>query len=346
MNPQRIILILPCCIGDVVLGTAALAALRRAYPAALIDWAVGSWSRAAIEGHPALNGILDTGADANPVKTRAGMARFVRQLRAGNYDLAVSLSRSPLMSLAVLLSRIPVRAGLNSGGRGFGYTVRAKIDPNVPRHEAEIYLDVVHALGIDTTDCHANVPVTEADYGAMCDRLAISGIFAPHIVINPAGGRNPGMVMDAKRYPPDKLAALTNRLVAEFGAYPILIGGKDDAALIDAVRRKVKPPNVTFAGALTFGEIGALAADALVYIGNDTGLTHYAAASGARTVMIMGPTDPRRYAPFAPNALALWKTADVPARGVAAGVRADWDWSRDGIGVEDALTQIMAFLRR
>lgn len=345
ITSKRIILILPCCIGDVVLATPTLKALRRAYPDAHIAWAVGSWSRHAVEHHPALSKIIDTGADANPVKSIRGMATFVRQLRAGKYDLAVSLVRSPLMSLAVMLSGIPIRAGLDSGGRGFGYTVRAKVDPDVPRHEAEIYLDVVRALGLDTADCYVNIPVRDADRAEIQKRLASDTVTMSYLVVNPAGGHNPGMTMDAKRYPPDKLAILTTRLAAECRAHPILIGAKSDLPLLEAVRERLTLPTTLYAGELSFGEIGALAENARVYIGNDTGLTHYAAAVGAKTVMIMGPTDPRRYAPFAPNSIALWKPADVPTRGVAGGVPDDWDWDRDGISVDEAFERITAFLR-
>ncbi|MBL8162641.1 MAG: hypothetical protein JNJ61_11695, partial [Anaerolineae bacterium] len=50
-TPRRILLVLPCCIGDVILATATLQALRRAYPAAHITWAVGQWSRGVLQGH-------------------------------------------------------------------------------------------------------------------------------------------------------------------------------------------------------------------------------------------------------------------------------------------------------
>ncbi|MFN8528439.1 MAG: hypothetical protein U0670_07500 [Anaerolineae bacterium] len=81
---MRIVLILPCCIGDVVIATGALCALRRAYPDAHITWAVGSWSRAAVEHHPDVNAILDTGPESLPVKSWRGFLPFVGQLRAGN----------------------------------------------------------------------------------------------------------------------------------------------------------------------------------------------------------------------------------------------------------------------
>ena len=60
--------------------------------------------------------------------------------------MAVSLVRSPLMSLAVYLAGIPLRAGLDSGGRGFGYNLRVPIDPAAREHESEIYLKVVSAI--------------------------------------------------------------------------------------------------------------------------------------------------------------------------------------------------------
>ena len=343
-DPRRIVLILPCCIGDVVMATATLKALRRAYPQAHITWAVGTWSKAAIEHHPLLDAIMDTGNEALPVRSVGGLLRFARLLRTGKYDLAVSLVRSPLMSAALLLSGIPHRAGVDSAGRGFGYTVRAAVDPNAPRHEAQVYLDVVWALGKDAVECYANVPVTDADAEAVREKLKTRGVTGDYVVVNPAGGHNPGMDMDAKRYPPEQLAELANRLAARLGARVVLVGGPNDAELVNTVQARLIAPAAAFVGELSFGEIAALAAGARLYVGNDTGLTHLAAAAGAKTAMILGPTDPRRYAPFAPDALALWKPATVVAGGVAAGTPEHWDWTRDGISVDEAEAQIRAWL--
>lgn len=345
-SPRRIILIQPCCIGDVVLATAALKALRQHYPQAQITWAVGSWSRPAIEQHPALNALLDTGNQALPVYNLRDFWRFVRQLRAGDYDLAVSLVRSPLMSLAVWLSGIPYRAGIDSAGRGFGYNLRAEVKPDQPRHEAEVYLDVVRLLGAKTTDCYVNVPVLPEHQTAVQQLLHRENIHRPFIIINPAGGNNPGMTMDAKRYPPQNFAYLADQLAHQFNTATIIIGGPKDDAIVQAVQAAMQTPATSLIGQLSFGEIGALAQQAKVYIGNDTGITHLAAAAGAKTVMILGPSDPRRYAPFTPNSLALWKPANLNQTGVAAGTPSDWDWSRDGIPVDEALNQILDFVEK
>lgn len=341
---MRIVLIQPCCIGDVVLATAALSALRRAYPDAHITWAVGGWSRRAVEYHPALDAILDTGSAALPVKSWAGFWRFVRQLRAGHYDLAVSLVRSPLMSAALLLSGIPRRAGIDSAGRGFGYTVRVPVNPLQARHEARIYLDVVAALGVNTDGIYANLPLLPQAQAEVQAALQSAGIDGRYLVVNPAGGSNPGMVMDSKRYPPQQLATIANALAQQAAAQIVLLSGPDDRELVAAVQRHLTQPAVEFVGTLSFPQIGALAAGALLYLGNDTGLTHLAAASGGRTVMILGPSDPARYAPFTRNSLTLWKTVTLRAGGVAAGANSEWDWERDGISADAALEQIRNFL--
>jgi len=344
VNPRRIVLILPCCIGDVVLATATLKALRRAYPAAHITWAIGTWAKGVVEHHDLLDALLDTGDAALPVGSVGNLLAFARRLRAGRYDLAVSLVRSPLMSAATLLSGIRLRAGLDSGGRGFGYNIRARIDPHQPRHEAEVYLDVARALGANTSDCWANMPVYWAEREYLRRLLLEQGVREPFMVVNPAGGRNPGMVMDAKRWPPQHFAALAERLAARLNARVVLLAGPDDGAVVEVVRSKLDSQPPAFVGNLTFGQIAALASLSILYIGNDTGLTHLAAAAGARTAMILGPSDPARYAPFSPRSLALWKPARVNTGGVAAGTPAGWDWLRDGIGVDEAEARIMAFM--
>ena len=341
---MRILLIRPCCIGDVIMATATLSALRSAYPDAHITWAVGGWSRRAIDYHPSVDTFLDTGVSAMPVKSISGFLRFVQQMRAGNFDIVVSLVRSPLMSLAVLLSGIPQRLGIDSNRRGFGYTLPLKISPNQAQHEAQIYLDVVGQLGIPTKDFQANLPVLDSARASIQQKLAENNINKPYIVINPAGGNNPGMSLDSKRWLPENFAQLANQLSKDLDCEIVLLAGPDDAKIIDAVRVHLDSEPIAFIGTLSFPEIGALASLSRLYIGNDTGLTHIASASGAKTAMILGLTDPQRYAPFTDNSIALWKPIALDEGGVASVKSENWDWQRDGISVEQALSEIRQFL--
>lgn len=343
---MRIVLILPCCIGDVVLATATLAALRRAYPQAHITWAVSTWARPAIEEHPLLNAVLDTGQRALPVHHPLDFLNFVLALRAAEFELAVSLVRSPLMSAALWLTGIPQRVGLDSGGRGFGYTLRVPVQPQERRHEAEIYLDTARALGIDVSGCRANIPVLPENVSRVADLLATRRVQPPYLVVHPGGGSNPGMTMTSKRWPPEYFAAVADALAADWGAQIVLLGGPQDGPLINEMRVHLKARATSLVGELSFGEIAALAAGARLYLGNDTGLTHLAAAAGAPTVMILGPSDPARYRPFAPHSLALWRPIDLPNEGVSGGEPSAWDWYTQGIQVEEALGEIRDFAHK
>ena len=250
------------------------------------------------------------------------------------------------MSLALLLAGIPIRAGLDSGGRGFGYNLRVPIDPAAREHESEIYLKAVSAVAGRDVHAYANLPVTEAALKSVRARLAEAGVEAPFIVAHPGGGVNPGARMTSKRFPPQQLAETLNRVAASTGANLILLGGPDDGELVAEVERQVDLSSFSWVNRLTFQEIGALAAEALVYIGNDSGLTHLAAASGAKTVMLMGPTDPLRYAPYSPDHLALWKPVELGAGGAVHAARGDWHWARDSVSADEAVARIVAFLDR
>jgi ADP-heptose:LPS heptosyltransferase len=155
------------------------------------------------------------------------------------------------------------------------------------------------------------------------------------------------MHMDAKRWPPSWFAQVGAALTADLHAQLVLIGGPNDGPLIEAVKQALPPlvPVVSLPP-LTFAQMGALAAGSLLYIGNDTGMTHIAAASGARTAAIFGPSDPQRYAPFVPGVMVLWEPLELPAGGVASGGPVNWDWERQGIQPATVLEQIRGFMAR
>ncbi len=342
---RRVVLILPCCIGDVVLATAALAAFKRAYPQAHVTWAVSRWVQPFLAQHPLVDELLVTGDSHLPLYRAGEFVAFVRALRRGGYDGALSLVRSPLMSVALLASGIRVRAGLDSGGRGFGYTHKAKVRADETAHEMDVYLRVVAALGVPTAGA---LPVTPYDEGALARAFAdLPPLPQPYVVANPAGGVNPGMTLVSKRYPPDMLARLLALAAADWGAGIVLVGGKGDAGVLAEAAAACAAQGIAphVFDSLPLPTFTALATHARLYVGNDTGLTHWVAAAGAPTVMLMGPTDPARYAPRGLRALAL-RRDDAPApQAVSQGVRA-WDWARDGIAPERAWQQARAWAER
>jgi len=328
------------------MATAALKALRRAFPRAEISFAVGSWSRPVLTEHPDIDQLVDVGPQALPTRSVPGFLGFLRQLRAGHYDLAVSLVRSATMSLALRWSGIPIRAGMHSGHRGFGYQYRAHVDPRVARHESDIYLDVVAALGIDTAGCLPQIPLPEAAADSLETKLQQRGIAPPFFVLHPGGGENPGAVFPNKRWPLENFLQLAARLEQRWSAQAIWLVGAEETSLITELRQRVPNLNYVFIGDLLFAEIAQLAHRAILYIGNDSGLSHYVAASQARVATIFGPSDPRRYAPLGPAALTLHRSQTSADASTLPHKPRTWNWQRAGIGVAEAETAILDWVSR
>jgi len=337
-DPKTIIVLKPCCLGDVVLATPAIAALKARYPQAEIDVAVGRWSRAVLENNPHIRQLLDSGRVGQGQYGWQDVWGLAGQLRRRSYDLAVTLDRSPVVGLTPWLAGIRHRVGLDSVGRGFAHTLRASV-PTAPAHEAEIYLRCVAAIGGETSGFWTAFYPTEAD------KRDLPVIEATFVIIHPAGGVNPGMKMLDKRWPVDRLAALAERFTRR-GLPVVLTGVGDDAPLCREVAAQMTetPPRI-MAGELSLGQFGALCQRAALFVGADTGAMHIAAAVGCKTVAIFGPSDPKRYGPFAPpeRAIALWRPLPLPAGGVGQGEVFDFSWE-EGVSVEEVWEACERFL--
>ncbi len=311
-TPSSILIIKPCCLGDVLMATPVIAALRQALPRARIDFAVGDWARAMVENNPHLDGLVDCG----PVGSGSRYSwreylDLVRRIRAGGYEACFVLDRSPLISLLPYLGGVPQRVGLDSQGRGFSLTVGLPVVGL--KHEADLYLDTVRAVGVEVKDPRLEFYPSEEDHRHVAEMLALSpaeGSRAapqvPLVVIHPAGGSNPGMTLSAKRWPPQRFATLADRLIEERGAQVLLVGGPDDGPITAAIKDGMRYEPRDLTGQLTFGQLGALLERCDLFIGHDTGAMHLAVAVGAPVVAIFGPSDPRMYGPYGKNGVTLW----------------------------------------
>ncbi|MFQ3535565.1 MAG: glycosyltransferase family 9 protein [Aggregatilineales bacterium] len=333
----RILLVKPCCIGDVVFTTPLLAALRGAYPNAHISWAVNTSIAPMLQEHPHLNTVYAVGETVNPASP-PHLFRFVRQLRHLRPEIVFVPDRSRWYALATLLAGIPTRVGLNSGGRGFAYTHKAALQPEVVRHEADIYLDLARILGIPTDGLWAFIPLTAAAATQAEHTLHQAGLrHGGYLIVHPGGGVNVGMRMLEKRWPAERFAELAERLAKRLDARIVVIGASSDREAVGRFKAALGHACLDWSERFSLVETAALAVRAALYIGNDNGVGHLAAAAGARVLMIFGPSDPRRYAPFVPpdRARYAWRPIALPSGGVAGGVPCHFDWARDGVSVDE-----------
>lgn len=208
------------------------------------------------------------------------------------------------------LARIPQRVGLAGGGRGFSHTLAVR-PPAEAEHAAAAYLSIARALGIETearTEFYPSDGARAAMTQLLVDDLEWLGE-EPLIVLHPGGGDNPWRPDGDRRWPVERFVLLGSRLVRERGARLLVVGAEADRPLTEAVAGMISAPVVNLAGRVDLGELGALCEVADLYVGNDTGPTHVAAAVGCPTLAIFGPTDPARSGPYADKGkvVALWR---------------------------------------
>jgi lipopolysaccharide heptosyltransferase II len=281
--------------------TPTLKALRRRYPRSVIHYAVGSHARPAIIGHPDVAELVDVGAGAGR-GVRSALA-LLRRMRRGRYDMCLVLERSPLFTVLPLLAGIAVRAGIDSAGRGFALNVRVPWDESL--HEADLYLSVAAAVGCATDNLQLHFEPDAAASQAAEDVFQLHGIGGRVVAIAPGGGTNPGMDLPEKRWPPERFAALADRLVREEGVTVAVIGGPSDRSACAAMRDAMKSPFVDLTGDTPFAERAAFLERCALFVGNDSGPMHLAVATGCPVVAIFGPTDPGLYGPYHARAIVV-----------------------------------------
>lgn len=308
--PRSIVVIKPCCLGDLVMTTPLLEVLRQNYPQARISYVAGSWSKVIVEHQESVDRVIDCGTVGIPGRYRLKeYFQFARKLRREHFELAFVLDRSPLLTLLPWLAGVPRRVGPDSLGRGFSLTDRVPVSssPDHLQHQAEIYLDLARALRLKIGEPRMHFVPTEAE------RRTIITSDRPQVAVFVGGGSNPGMDLTAKRWPLPRYKELVRRLVQERGVQVLLIGGPGDAELTSEIRRDLALPEesvLDLAGKTSFGESAAQLEASALFIGNDSSPMHMAAAVGIPVIAIFGPTSPQEYGPYPPNDpkhIALWR---------------------------------------
>ncbi|HEX8219370.1 MAG TPA: glycosyltransferase family 9 protein [Chloroflexia bacterium] len=310
---KRVVFVKPCCMGDLLMATPAIAALRKTLPDAHVGLSVGGYSRPAVQNNPNINEFIDGGV-GDAQHSLADYMRLARYIRRGRYTTALVLDRSPMLNLAAYWSGADIRAGLDSQGRGVALTHPVVCPPNRARHEVEWYLDVVRALGVKAPSEAAYLEFYPTEEDKVQAGQALSealgeegeseyGLVALHL----GGGANPGMHLPAKRWQPERWARIADWIAETYEANILVLGGPGEqdreaaetfkAALFPATR----PYVADLVGKLQWGEMGALLQRCSLFLGHDTGAMHLATAVRTPVVAVFGPSDPARYGPWDPS---------------------------------------------
>jgi heptosyltransferase-2 len=283
-------------LGDAVLTTPALGALRSACPGTRIGLAARPPVAELFRHHPDVDEILvydKAGLHAGA----AGMLRMARELRRRRFDAAVLFQNAFDAALLAFLAGIPDRAGYATDGRRMLLTRSVRMTEEIRRlHHAEYYLRLLSGLGLPVPSSPAlRLQVAAEERDAMRKRLEGLGI--------PAGGRilgiNPGATYgSAKRWFPERFAAVADALSEEWKAAVVLMGSAPEKPLASEIASAMRRGSVDLSGRTTVRELMALVASCCFLVTNDSGPMHVAAALGVPLAAIFGPTDWRTTSPW------------------------------------------------
>jgi heptosyltransferase-2 len=287
-------------LGDAVMTTPALAGVREGFPDARIVLLARPLVAELFRHHPDVDEVM---VYERPGRHEGalGRLRLGAELRRRGFDGALLLQNAFDAALIAFLGRIPERAGYPTDARRFLLTLPVPLPPGIhERHDVEYYLCLLDGLGIPRPVPTAlKLAVTGEEREAMAARLASLGIErgAPIVTINP--GATYG---SAKRWYPDRFAAVADTLSAEWGAGVVLVGSTAEAPLANEIEAAMRNPSINFAGKTTVRELMALLSLSSFLVTNDSGPMHVGAALGVPLVAIFGPTDWRRTSPWSGRA--------------------------------------------
>jgi heptosyltransferase-2 len=301
--PRKILVVQPSWVGDAVMATPTLRALRNLYPDAEIAYLLRRYVKPIYTGMPWVDRLVTYRTGKTKAKAGKGLFDLAARLRSAKFDMAVLLPNSFKTALICKMAGIDKVVGYERDGRGF--LLSDKLLPQkdrgkfVPFPIVRYYMGLAQYLGSHDRDLSMKLFVTEAERRAAADVFARSGLDAA--LERPAAqGRAPLVLLNpgaqygaAKCWLPESFAALADRLVNETSATVLLSGAPKERAIIDAIRRHMKRSAVDLSSkGMTLGALKEITRRCDLMVTNDTGPRHIAAAFDVPVVTVFGPTHP------------------------------------------------------
>ncbi len=311
-DPRSILIILPNWVGDVVMATPTLAAVRARFPRAAITGLIRQGVLDLIEDSPWVDD-WEVWSAKNTWDRRVGTFPVAFRLRRRRIEWVLLMTNSFRSALVARLAGIPRRIGYDRDGRGCLLTdripVRRDADGRIARTRmVDYYGELAVALGCERPGDRLMLHTRPEDDAVIAARLEGAGLggHRPLVVMTPGASFGP-----AKCWPADRFAAVCDRLVEECGARVVLTYGPGEQSVarqaIDAMRHQ---PLVMQDPAITLSQLKSLIRRSDLLLCNDTGPRHLAKAFGVPVVTVFGPTWPQ------------WTDTDYPLERI---VRVDVD---------------------
>ena len=295
-------------IGDVLLSTPVIKAVRDAYPESHIAFMVRPYAREIVEGNPYLNEVIIYDKSGSE-KGLIGNLKFILALKKKDFDLALILHPTARTHIVTFLAGIPERAGYD---RKWGILLTKKI-PHTKhlglRHEIDYTLDLLRYVDVKVAEKKLFMPIapeSEKRVGGIFNRYGIKESDAV-ITINPSAS------CVSKRWSAERFAKVCDRLAGDRGARIIVISGADDKNFGDRVAGSMRQRSVNLSGQTSIADVASILKRSRLFISNDSGPVHIACAVGTPVIAIFGRSDrglsPLRWGPTGARDIVLHKDA-------------------------------------
>jgi len=299
---NRVLVVRLRSIGDTVLSTPSLIALKRFLPNARIDILLEDWVAPVLDGFDAVDNILTV--SRNDKKSRLETAW---QIRRNRYDVAFNLHGGTTATFFVRASGAKHRVGLASYQYNFLYThlANSPLDfwQTEHAHSAEQQLALLGFVGVPVEDKPKSRLVVSGKNAEEMDLfLHVHGVDNEEIALI-----HPAAAFEEKQWSIEKFAKIINYLAAR-NIFAVAVAAPEEKHIIEELSRKTSTVFHGFTD-LTLPEITALALRAKIFIGNDSGIAHIAAAVNTPTVVIFGSSNVNHWRPWtnAPNEIVYAK---------------------------------------
>lgn len=287
LNPEKIENLLirsTNWIGDAVMTTPAVRAIRKNFSNARISLMAKPWVAPVFENSPYIDQII-------PNNFSGALRTFTAARMLGKYgfDAAILLQNAFEAAWVAYLAKIPIRIGYDTDLRKVFLTHPVHRSPRILRlHQTHYYNEILKGAGLKTDGTHLELYLASTDYDSAMKILKDSNIFETDFIV----GINPSATFgSAKQWFPERFAQVADRLNKRFGSKTVIFGGPNDRELGANIMKMMKTFAVDLSGKTTLTEAMALIARCRLFITNDSGLMHIAAALNVAQIAIFGSTN-------------------------------------------------------
>ena len=283
---SRVLVRAPNWIGDAVLSLGAVRDVRRNFPQARLEVLARPW----------VAELYQAVGEVDAVRETSRFRGDVEGLRSA-FDTAILLTNSFGSALQMRLAGIPARWGYATDLRAPLLTRSARV-PDALRGESEVYYyrAMLAGVGLRVSAQPDTSLACRPDWAGRGEALLLDG--GRWIGLNPGAAFGP-----AKRWIPERYAALADRLVRKAGVRVALLGAAADRPVTEAIAESMREAPTILCGQTSLGDLAGVLSRLALLITNDSGPMHLASALGVPVVALFGPTDWRETAPRGPHRL-------------------------------------------